>query len=110
MNGINSIEGGEAVQDLSAEACVRAWEVQVEGAVFAVVSTPIDMLDPQAPLTPAERDIVRRILRGESNRSIAMSRGTAERTVANQVASIYQKLGLASRSELAAHVSGLRLR
>jgi DNA-binding NarL/FixJ family response regulator len=81
---------------------VRAWEIQAEGGRFAVLSLPLETFDAQADLTPAEREIVRRLLRGESNRAIASGRGTSERTVANQVASIYQKLGLASRSELAA--------
>lgn len=81
---------------------VRAWEIHAEGRHFAVLSLPLVTFEAHAALTPAEQEIVHRLLRGESNRAIALGRGTSERTVANQVASIYQKLGLASRSELAA--------
>ncbi len=53
-------------------------------------------------LTPAEQSIVRDVVCGQSNGSISRRRGTSERTVANQLASIYRKLNLASRQELIA--------
>ena len=53
-------------------------------------------------LRPSERDIVRRVLRGQSNGAIASARGTSPRTVANQLAAIYSKLGVRSRRELLA--------
>jgi DNA-binding CsgD family transcriptional regulator len=53
-----------------------------------------------AKLAPAERDIAERVVRGQSNQSIAKSRGTSARTVANQLQSIYAKLGVSSRYEL----------
>ncbi len=84
---------------------LRAWEVRADGDAFAILSIPLGTVDDDAVLTPSELDIVYRILRGESNKSIAESRGTAVRTVANQVASVFQKLGLASRAELVAHLS-----
>lgn len=40
-----------------------------------------------------------------SNAEIAERRGTSPRTVANQVASLFRKLGVASRSELRALVA-----
>lgn len=55
-----------------------------------------------ARLTHAERDIVQRLLAGSSNAEIATARRRSVRTVANQIASIYRKLGVASRSDLAA--------
>jgi DNA-binding NarL/FixJ family response regulator len=45
------------------------------------------------------------VLEGKSNQEIAKSRRTAVRTVANQVASIFRKLGVGSRSELYAFVA-----
>jgi DNA-binding CsgD family transcriptional regulator len=59
-------------------------------------------LDEAAPLTPSERDVVARVLRGQSNSAIARERGTSSRTVANQLAMIYAKLGVRSRRELGA--------
>lgn len=52
-------------------------------------------------LTEAEIDVTQRILCGQSNELISAARGTSVRTVANQVASIFRKFGVASRSELA---------
>jgi DNA-binding CsgD family transcriptional regulator len=57
-----------------------------------------------ADLSAAERDVAALILRGRDNASIANLRGTSVRTVANQVASIFNKLGVRSRAELAALV------
>ena len=42
------------------------------------------------------------VLAGLANAAIARRRGTSARTVANQVASIFRKLGVQSRAELAA--------
>ena len=53
-------------------------------------------------LTAAEGEIVRAILEGQSNAAIARARGAAVRTVANQVASVFRKLGVRSRAELVA--------
>ncbi len=52
-------------------------------------------------LTAAERDVVRRALSGASNAEIARGRGSSPRTVANQLASIFRKLGIFSRNALA---------
>jgi DNA-binding CsgD family transcriptional regulator len=54
----------------------------------------------QERLTGAERDIVRLALSGLSNRAMAEKRATSPSTVANQLAAIYKKLGLSSRSQL----------
>jgi DNA-binding CsgD family transcriptional regulator len=53
-------------------------------------------------LSPAERQVCRLAIEGRSNREIAEIRGTRVRTVANQMASILDKLGVTSRRELAA--------
>ena len=52
-------------------------------------------------LTRAEEDVTRLLLSGRSNASIAEQRKTSIRTVCNQVASIFKKLGVSSRLELA---------
>lgn len=56
-------------------------------------------------LASAERDVVRRLLRGASNERIAADRGTAQRTVANQIFTAFKKLRVSSRMELAALVA-----
>jgi DNA-binding NarL/FixJ family response regulator len=51
-------------------------------------------------LSGAEQTVVRDILDGASQRDVARSRGTSERTVANQMASVFRKIGVGSRVEL----------
>jgi DNA-binding NarL/FixJ family response regulator len=53
-------------------------------------------------LTPAEQEVARGLLAGLSNVEIARLRGSSARTIANQVARLYSKLGVRSRAELAA--------
>lgn len=57
-----------------------------------------------ANLTAAEREIVVHLVSGSTNGDIARRRGSSERTVANQVQSIFRKLGARSRSELASRL------
>jgi DNA-binding NarL/FixJ family response regulator len=56
----------------------------------------------RAPLSECERVVVELARSGRSNADIAATRSVAVRTVANQLASAYRKLGIHSRSELAA--------
>jgi DNA-binding CsgD family transcriptional regulator len=53
-------------------------------------------------LSSAESDVARHILAGRSNSEIAALRRCSARTVANQVASLFRKLGVRSRLELVA--------
>lgn len=59
-------------------------------------------------LTASEREIVALLLDGRSGAEIAASRGRSYRTIANQLAAIYRKFGVNSRTELAAYLSGTR--
>jgi DNA-binding CsgD family transcriptional regulator len=52
-------------------------------------------------LTPRERQIAGQVARGLRNRDIAAFLGTSANTVRNQLASIFEKLELSSRAELA---------
>jgi DNA-binding CsgD family transcriptional regulator len=53
-------------------------------------------------LSSAESDVARHVLAGRSNSEIALLRRCSTRTVANQVASLFRKLGVRSRLELVA--------
>ncbi len=53
-------------------------------------------------LTPAEREVTAMVLGGASNAEVARRRATSRRTVANQLASVYRKLGVTGRRELIA--------
>ena len=85
-----------------APADLRVNVVQVAGVRYVVLSYAMSDPSLSARLTAAERDVLALLLWGLSNAEIALQRGTAVRTVANQIASIFQKLGVSSRSELAA--------
>lgn len=61
----------------------------------------------EARLSSAETNVAWLVCDGLSNRDIAIERGTAERTVANQVASIFQKLGVSRRFDVAQFLLGL---
>jgi DNA-binding NarL/FixJ family response regulator len=65
-----------------------------------VVSFPIPEIDWRDVLTPAEAAVAEDALAGLDNTQIALKRGAAVRTVANQLASIYRKLEVRSRLEL----------
>lgn len=58
-------------------------------------------------LSSAEHHVAWLVCDGLSNREIAMERGTAERTVANQIASIFHKLGVCRRFDVAQFLLGL---
>jgi DNA-binding CsgD family transcriptional regulator len=55
-------------------------------------------------LTPAERQVLALLLEGRTASEIAARRSTSPRTVANQLASIYRKLGVQGRRELIARL------
>lgn len=80
----------------------RVSYLDVGGETLAVLSVPLGSACDLSALTVAERDVAERASTGVSNRAIARARGTSERTVANQLASIFGKLGVGSRAELAA--------
>lgn len=67
-----------------------------------VIDLPDDPLEMPEGLTAAEREIVRLLLSGLSTGEMARLRGRSYRTVANQLAAIYRKAGVASRAELVA--------
>jgi DNA-binding NarL/FixJ family response regulator len=77
----------------------------VGGETLAILSFPVASAADRVELTPAERAIADALLRGESNAEIARHRRTSPRTVANQVAALFQKLGVSSRRELVARMT-----
>jgi DNA-binding CsgD family transcriptional regulator len=90
-------KGNETEED------VVAMELSANGHRFIIVSEPVaDETGVHARLTDAERKVVTLILEGRSNAEIAQARSTSPRTIANQVAGIFRKLGVGSRAELAA--------
>ena len=69
---------------------------------LAVFAFPIPTPELPTNLSDAEREVVQLALAGMSNQQIARCRGCASRTIANQLASAFRKVGVHSRAELAA--------
>ncbi|WP_394847853.1 LuxR C-terminal-related transcriptional regulator [Pendulispora brunnea] len=59
---------------------------------------------PPKGLSASERAVLLGVLCGKTNAEIAQARRSSVRTVANQVASAFRKLGVSSRGELAARM------
>lgn len=62
--------------------------------------------DLPASLSDAERAVIELLIEGLSYKQIGERRKRSARTVANQIASAFRKLGVRSRSELVARYSG----
>jgi len=53
-------------------------------------------------LTPTERDVALRLLKGHSHKQVAFETGRSERTVRQHAVAVYHKSGLSGRAELSA--------
>ncbi|MGQ0734109.1 MAG: LuxR C-terminal-related transcriptional regulator [Acidobacteriota bacterium] len=82
-------------QVMRGEQWVGSEPTGAEGNYLAAGADQIDAL------TPRETEIVRRVATGANNRDIAAALGLGEQTVKNHLRRIFQKLGVASRVELA---------
>lgn len=85
---------------------VDVFEVRAAGEDLVVISLPVEARAQRPAMTLAEREITTDVLAGLSTAEIARRRGRSPRTIANQLASIYRKLGVASRAELAVLLFG----
>ena len=79
----------------------RVSKVRFGDETWAVISLPLGATALPCCLSAAEREVARLALEGRSNAEIASRRGTSACTVANQLAAIFRKLGISSRTELA---------
>jgi DNA-binding CsgD family transcriptional regulator len=83
-------------------------EIELNGEQLVSLRAPIPIrLDLESKMSAAETHVAWLTCDGLSNREIADIRGSSERTVANQVGSLFQKLGIARRTELAMLLLGL---
>jgi DNA-binding CsgD family transcriptional regulator len=80
-------------------------EYSGDGQTVAILSFDVDDADKTHELTSAEREVALLVLAGKSNGEIAEARHCSVRTVANQLQSVFRKLGIRSRAELAAKAS-----
>lgn len=75
--------------------------IDIGGMVLALLSYEVSPAAHLPPFTDAERAVLSAVLEGKTNAQIAAERRTSARTVANQVAGLFRKLGVRSRAELA---------
>ena len=74
------------------------WTLQPH---FELIRAPRPELKFASAFSRAEFDVAQRLLEGNSYAQIARHRRTSTRTIANQVASIFNRVGVSSRHELA---------
>lgn len=89
----------------AARAEAARWRAEA-GDLLAGLSAAMQRQFDRWGLTAAERDVTMGLLEGRSHKEIARDRRTSERTVRQQARSVYQKAGLAGRSELAGFFLG----
>ena len=75
---------------------------RADGSELLVFESRLDGQARALPLTSAEREVLQAVLLGHKSQEIALQRSTSVRTVANQLATLFQKFGASSRAELAA--------
>lgn len=74
-----------------------------DGSMLITHRIPLEL---RRSLTPAELEVARLIADSFGNAEIAVARGTAERTTANQIAALYKKLRVRCRRELVLRLYG----
>ncbi len=94
---------GKRLESIEPPPNLTAEKIDDELVVFTW-----DIARPPSELTSAERAVLARVVRGESNRAIASARKTSVRTIANQVASLLRKTGATSRFDLIRRFGGYR--
>jgi DNA-binding NarL/FixJ family response regulator len=94
--------GARSAAVLEAPADLDVRFVRRNGEQLAVLSFAWRELRIPTVVTEAEKAVIDAVIRGRSNAQIASERGRSARTIANQIASIFKKLGVHSRSELIA--------
>jgi DNA-binding CsgD family transcriptional regulator len=80
---------------------LRARQIELGGETYVVFTFPAPSWDLPVCLTLAEREVALAILAGATNEQIAERRASSVRTIAHQIASIFEKLTVSSRAELA---------
>jgi DNA-binding NarL/FixJ family response regulator len=82
----------------------RSSQVIHAGVAHSLVSVARPDLTLSNQLSPAECSVARMLLEGRSHAEIAELRRTSVRTIANQLAATFQKLGVSGRSQLLCYV------
>jgi DNA-binding NarL/FixJ family response regulator len=96
---------GQKTPRLHAPPGLSAARLKLD-AEYLVLSYPLPTPALPHSLSQAEREVAILLVRGLSSRAVAARRGVALRTISNQIASLYAKLGVGSRIEFVRAVCG----
>ena len=80
-----------------AHQCGRLSELELAGDSYVVVSALRPDRQFPVPLSLAEAAVVRSLIAGQTHAQISGERATSRRTVANQLATAFRKLGVSGR-------------
>jgi DNA-binding NarL/FixJ family response regulator len=69
-----------------------------------MLSQAVVLMPDTRPLTPRERQLVKAVAEGCTNKEIAARLGLSVQTVKNQLSSLYAKLGVSTRLGLAVYI------
>lgn len=89
-----------AVHGLTALREARLSRVSHGGSTYSIIGTGRPELGLVRALSPAEFAVTRLLVEGKTHAQIAALRSTSVRTVANQLAAAFHKLGVSGRCEL----------
>lgn len=105
------IQGESVIADEMTSKLVAAYRGAIVNApdTTALVEPTAHVVSPLSHLSPRERDILRGIALGESNKLIARHLGIAETTVKIHVQHVLRKLNVTSRVQAAVIATGLPL-
>jgi DNA-binding NarL/FixJ family response regulator len=105
---------GYLLKDIDEEELVKAVRVVQQGEAlidpglaakllneFRRMGTATPETEPAERLTQAEMDVLRLVAQGEDNKTIAEQLSLTERTVANRLSDVYQKLHVNNRTQAA---------
>lgn len=101
----NCARGGSFVSPEMTAKLVTAFRAAGAPAPAQTPAAPEASRDAAAALSPRERDTLRHLARGASNKEIARALDIAETTVKIHVQNILRKLGLSSRVQAAVYAS-----
>jgi DNA-binding NarL/FixJ family response regulator len=100
LPGVSAFRMGDKQKD--DDFVLFVWDADDDQPAPAAAAAASSSTTREVILSSAEREVLQLVEEGLSNADIAKARGTAVRTVANQVASLLKKLNLGSRFEIIA--------
>jgi DNA-binding NarL/FixJ family response regulator len=86
-------------------AALRALEGEPCNSGSRVWRTDCDLAEASWALSPREREFVEYLCLGYSNKQIALACGLSPNTVRNRLSTVYERLGVSTRAELASLVT-----